>query len=791
MKMNNLVSGKTKGTNNQSYPGSTNIKLTHQKSILYKWLFTLLTLTLFLMGSTVRATTYYVSPTGKDTQPGTQERPFRTIQHAADVMIPGDICLIHGGLYAETVRPKVSGTVAAPIIFRAFEGETVTISGANPVTEWKSNGAGIFTAKWSGDMGKNNQLFFDGKMVYEARWPNRDSDDLFALNGATIETGGDGFITCSNLPDLPENAWSGAVIWVMAGSKWTSWTSMVTGYQASGKKLIFTMPSAGTLQFMNPKDGGTFYLTGLKVALDSPNEWYYDKLAKMMYLRAPGGADPNAHQVLAKKRLLAFDLSGRSYVQVIGLNVFAATLDLDRSEHCLIQGVRAYYISHTHGGVSEFQLGEKSGIYVSGIANIIRDCEIAYSVGDGVSFNGTDHRLINCWVHHTDYMGCYTSPVRFSGSGHLISHNTIHDTGRDLIQYSGRANIIQYNNVSRCGLLAEDLGFTYTCATDGANSEIHHNWFHDNMARHVGSSAGVYFDNFTSNYLVHHNVIWGVSGLTLQLNRPSNGITAFNNTIIGRVGHWGRWEEDRMYGDLLANNLITDRINLHPDIELFSNLISIPDAKLNPKNFRDNTRPGQKQGRVIPGITDGYTGAAPDLGAYIDGQEVWIPGHDFSKHPEPEYRLTPTQYKNLLINAGFEQGDLEGWNKIDAGQAMKVQGGSSILNPASTRNSIMGASACLKGENADGLAQTVIGLTPNTHYIFGGYAKLPDGGEMQLGVRDYGGMEQTTTITDKNWAHRSVEFTTGPKSTSAIVYVRKTGTSSVFVDWLWLMPSFQ
>ena len=486
--------------------------------------------------------------------------------------------------------------------------------------------------------------------------------------------------------------------------------------------------------------------------------------------------------------MLAFDLSKRAYIQVIDVNVHACTLDLDGAEHCQVQGVQATYISHTRGGATDYQLGEKSGIYVSGTDNTIRDCEIAYSVGDGVSLNGTRQRLINCWVHHTDYIGCYGASVRFSGSGHLISHNTIHDSGRDLIQYSGSENVIQYNNVFRCGLLAQDLGFTYTVATDGANTEIHHNWFHDNLAKHVNS--GVYFDNFTSNYLVHHNVIWGVSGATLQISRPSNSISAFNNTIIGSVGHWGRWEEDRMYGDLLLNNLITDRINLHPDMELANNLTTIQNSRLNPKNFSKNTRPGRHQGRVIPGITDGYSGTAPDLGAYIDGQKEWVPGHDFTKHPEPEYCLTPTPYKNLLVNAGFEQGDLEGWVKIYAGKAVKVGGGNDITSPASSRNSIIGASAGLQGNGDDGVAQTVTGLTPNTRYIFAGYAKLPDGGEVRLGVSDYGGPDQSTSITDKNWEHGAVEFTTGPKNTSVTVYVHKVGVNAAYTDWLMLMPVF-
>jgi hypothetical protein len=790
MKIKNKPDRNINEASGPSFPINFNERLAHKKTKYFQWLFRIFTLALLLSGSSLLATTYYVSTSGSDSQPGSQAKPFRTIQHAAGLMKPGDICLIRGGLYSETVRPKMSGTATAPIIFSAFEGETVLISGADPVKSWKLDHGNVYSAKWADDLGKNNQLLFDGKMVYEARWPNRESDDPFDVNGATIEKGGDNFITCPGLPDFPENSWNGAVIWVMSGSQWTSWTAMVTGYNAVEKKLTFVTPSQGIIQYMNPKEGGIFYLAGIREALDAPNEWFYDKAARKFYLWAPDGADPNAHQVLAKKRILAFDLNGRSYVQVIGMNIHAATLDLDGAEHCLVQGVNAKYISHTHGGATDFGLGEKSGIYVSGVSNTIRDCEIAYSVGDGVSLNGTGHRLINCWIHHTDYMGCYGATVRFSGSGHLISHNTIHDTGRDLIQYSGTANIIQYNNVFRCGLLAEDLGFTYTCATDGANSEIHHNWFHENMSKHVGASAGVYYDNFTSNYIAHHNVIWSAKGLTLQLNRPSNCVVAFNNTIIGRVGHWGRWDDDRMYGDLLANNLITDRINLHPDIELFHNLISIPESKLNAKNFRDNTRPGKQQGCVIPGITDGYTGAAPDLGAYIDGQEVWVPGHDFSKHPEPEYLFTPTPYKNQLINSGFEQGDLEGWEKTDAGKAAKERNVNDITTPSSSRNSIIGSSACLQGNDDDGISQTVSGLTPNTRYIFGGYAKVPDGGEVRLGVLDNGRTIQSSSITDKNWAHREVEFTTGPNSTSVTIYVRKAGTGKAFVDWLMLMPAF-
>ena len=665
----------------------------------------------------------------------------------------------------------------------------MTITGADPVAGWVKGGDDVYTAKWTGDLGKNNQLFFDGAMVFEGRWPHRTNTDPLDAQAARIEQGGDGYIICSALPDLPDDAWKGAVIWVMAGSKWTSWTSTVTGYVAAEKKLLFALPPPGWVRdYQHPKDGGEFYLCGCKAALDAPNEYYYDKNQQQLLLRAPGDADPNVHLVTAKRRMLAFDLKDRAYVQVHGIHIYAATLDLENAEYCLVLGVTVRYVSHTIGGATTSSLNEKTGIFVGGQHNTIRDCEIAFSAGDGVCLNGTGHRLINNWIHHTDYMGCYASTVRFSGQGHLISHNTINDTGRDLLQFAGTDHLIQYNDISRCGLLAEDLGFTYTVAVDGGNTELHHNWFHDNMSKLGGS--GVYFDNFTSNDLVHHNVIWGVKEYTLQLNRPSYCISVFNNTIIGNFFQWGRWEEDRMYGVYLANNLITAAVDRYPDIVFSHNLIGIPATELNEKNFQSETRPGKDQGQVIPGITDGYTGIAPDLGAYESGQPIWKPGHDFSQHPEPEYRLSATQQKNLLHNAGFEVGELAGWQKIDARSAVRHRVKPTILEPASSRNSIIGSSACLSGATTDGLAQTVTGLTPNTRYTFAGYVKVTNDNEQAcLGVKDYGGKEKSVTITATNWQLEKIDFTTGPQDTSVTVYVRKIGNGTAYADWLSLIPS--
>ncbi len=78
---------------------------------------------------TASNTIYYVAPNGNDANPGTLTQPWRTIQHAADSVGPGDTVYVRGGTYAEMVTFSTSGTAAAPLTFAAYSGETPVVSG--------------------------------------------------------------------------------------------------------------------------------------------------------------------------------------------------------------------------------------------------------------------------------------------------------------------------------------------------------------------------------------------------------------------------------------------------------------------------------------------------------------------------------------------------------------------------------------------------------------------------------------------------------------------------------------
>ncbi len=74
-------------------------------------------------------TVYYVSPTGNDSNAGTIDEPWQTIQKAADTLTAGETVSIRGGTYHERILPRNSGEPGKEITYVAYPGETVTIDG--------------------------------------------------------------------------------------------------------------------------------------------------------------------------------------------------------------------------------------------------------------------------------------------------------------------------------------------------------------------------------------------------------------------------------------------------------------------------------------------------------------------------------------------------------------------------------------------------------------------------------------------------------------------------------------
>ena len=80
----------------------------------------------------VVAATYVVDQAASgaaDTNPGTEEKPFKTVQHAADAAKPGDTICVMAGKYDERVKVQAGGTEGKPVAFVAMPRRSATVGG--------------------------------------------------------------------------------------------------------------------------------------------------------------------------------------------------------------------------------------------------------------------------------------------------------------------------------------------------------------------------------------------------------------------------------------------------------------------------------------------------------------------------------------------------------------------------------------------------------------------------------------------------------------------------------------
>jgi alpha-N-arabinofuranosidase len=82
-------------------------------------------------------TVIHVAPSGNDANPGTAEKPLRTLSAAARVARPGDVVTVRAGVYRERIDPPRGGTSDdRRITYQAAPGEEVRIKGSEVVTGW-------------------------------------------------------------------------------------------------------------------------------------------------------------------------------------------------------------------------------------------------------------------------------------------------------------------------------------------------------------------------------------------------------------------------------------------------------------------------------------------------------------------------------------------------------------------------------------------------------------------------------------------------------------------------------
>ncbi|MBD3345496.1 MAG: T9SS type A sorting domain-containing protein [Chitinivibrionales bacterium] len=519
----------------------------------------------------VLSETYYVATNGSNSSDGSLEHPFRTIQKAADICDAGDVCVIRGGMYHETVTPQHSGSSSNPITYKAYPGERVIISGADTVGGWDHYEGDIYKAPIGWDLGPGlNQVFVDGRMMCEARYP--DVAEEFDYNSDGWVTGlgqwdkGEHFRRTQPFDSTPsiirpvlayqlqvlspdgmahrdssgyvrvrithtnpyihgraDDFWKGAMLWTRGS------------YYAGGGQIVgshddgdFTILYCDVDRIKHEAGFAGFYLSGLMHFLSSPGEWAI--VDGELYLHAPGSDNPSTMLVTAKKRHMGFDLSERDYITLENLVFHATSLVMHRSRNCTVDGCHFYCVSHytgfqwetnaRNGGSKEEKLGGNRGIYIGGSGNLFTNSSVRWSAGNGIIMGDTNNVVDNSVVRSCNYSGTYCAGIFLDAlndddvdpsHGHIITRNTINAMGRSVIHTGGASGdfadiTITYNNFYDCVLLNEDGGIIYGAGLCNNNLEIGYNWFRGVYHYNVGY---VYLDHGGGNDVhLHHNVFF-------------------------------------------------------------------------------------------------------------------------------------------------------------------------------------------------------------------------------------------------------------------------------------------
>ncbi|MEI8287951.1 MAG: carbohydrate-binding protein [Verrucomicrobiota bacterium] len=622
--------------------------------------------------------TFYVATNGSDSYTAVQATslatPWKTIQKAAGTVVAGDTVLIRGGTYRETVTPTNSGTSSLPIVFMPYNSEAVTISGAEVVGGWNVYSNGIYQATFTGALGDKDQVFVDGVMMNQARWPNTSLDVSRPVKAVAesasyvTNLNADGTVTGAYTNALLKQAsgsLTGAKIHLVPGVVWVAQTGYVTTNTPGS--VEFHWKRNGTTNTYMPKSGDPFYLFGLLSLLDTPGEWFINTNSSALYLWPPQNDSPTNHLVEAKKRDYGFDLSGKSDIQIQGLRFFACAVNSSAtSQRLMLDGLDCSYVSHFSlidtAGPWSYHM-EDTGLLLRGTNNTLRNSHIAFSAGNGVTVLGVSNLVDNCVIHGVDYadLDCAainTGNPSSTSFGHEIRYNTCYDSARGLMLIRSLAGgKVHHNVLYRSMLRTTDGGALYSFAHDGQGTEIAYNRVSDNMCS--GGGSGIYLDNQSTNFVVHHNLIYN-SGWGLHYNLHSINMRWFNNTAVAfQNGFSGGFSAGRSQaGGEVRNNICTGAFVIATtnlaEVTVSNNLTNNVNplfVSTNQLDFRvQSNSPAVDAGFAVSPYTDGYSGTTPDIGAFEYGQPAWTAGATIAAAPP----AAPTGLTSSLSGSGVQ-----------------------------------------------------------------------------------------------------------------------------------------
>lgn len=516
---------------------------------------------------------YYVSVTGNDENPGSIDKPFRTIekaQAAVRLLLKNDpprditVCLRGGNYFVgKTIRfDERDGRNNIRIKYMGYKNEKATIIGGIAVKGWEKWKDNVWRAKLPRELqGKHfYRLFDDSRSAVPARYPDLGSgfgNGLELINNTTVKVP-DGWINYD---------FSNAQVYGWIGSNWFDELRAVQGFDK--EKLQLTVdPGSNNFGGLNER----IYILGVPELLDDDNEWCIKN--DWIYYYPADNSDINDRLITAPAVPRVLEIMGSSISQLVenisfenlyflgsdftnSWEIFKAGEDNTMPEHlqegliyienarnilvkyCEIKGAghSAVYINNKSESCTVYGCSISDAGYCGIYVNSYLPNHVRFANAQD-SYINKKHTISNNFIHHCGFaLGTGSGIQLFQSGDNRITHNVICDMPRFGISYSGirngvlegnskkinysnhydyvhtRNNYIAYNEIYNVCRTNYDFG-AIQCWGPGRDNVWDCNAVHDvdQAVEWEGWAHGLFTDDGSDFVTVKNNIVYELKG---------------------------------------------------------------------------------------------------------------------------------------------------------------------------------------------------------------------------------------------------------------------------------------
>ncbi|MDD4102396.1 MAG: right-handed parallel beta-helix repeat-containing protein [Kiritimatiellae bacterium] len=551
---------------------------------------------------------YFIAPKGSDSNNGSFESPFATLERARDAIraqrirgaLPagGATVYLRGGTYAVkqtfTLTEIDSGNFGAPVVYRAWNAEKPVFDGGFRVRKLRKvrdsailnrlppeargkvyaanvmeQGYDVSAAPKGYGFGISNQtvreLYQDGVPLQPARWPNNGTIITGNVTDSTNLT-----FACA---ESRLRKWGDASDMMVSGHWYHLWahcTAPSAADTASGTITLKEKPGNYGIAADRP-----FYVLNLLEELDSPGEWFLDRDSGMLYVW------PVKHPWFSEITLSRFEqpfiaASGVRELMIHGLTLQHGQQHGITLERC-INTVVSGNVIRRFGGTA-LQAMHTANLRVYGnIMHTLGHTGMRISGGNRKNLTSGQMVIENNNVH--SFGRCsrtYNPALHLEGCGARVAHNHFCRGPSSAMRIEGNDHLIEYNLIEHVVQESDDQGGIDMWGDPSYRGVVirFNRWRDIGGGQHTPcGQAAIRFDDAISGMLVYGN----------RFERSSNGnfgavqIHGGHHNIIDRnlfvdcrhgisFSPWGqsRWEQYLKSDRIAALTLTNVNVRLPP-----------------------------------------------------------------------------------------------------------------------------------------------------------------------------------------------------------------------------------